>query len=363
MQTILVVDDDRQIRDFVSDTLQYAGYKTLAASDGAAGIQLAEAHAPDLIILDVNMPHLNGFQTLDHIRNNSGTNTIPVIFLTANGNYPALRQGMMEGAEDYLIKPVSPHDLLASVKVQLDKRAALEEKHHSTLRLLRKNIIYALPHELRTPLHVIQGFAKLLELENGATKPEDLLQYADSISAASKRLERLVENYLIYAQLELIHLDPAALEAAHNHLVRDCAPIIAAAATERAQAFNRADDLQLNLCHLALRISDRNLTKIIFELVDNAFKFSQPGSPVLIQSMQQKDLLYIFICDEGHGMTAEETRLLGAYMQFGRELYEQQGVGLGFAVAKRLIELHGGAVRINSQPSHGTRVTIRFSAF
>lgn len=361
MTTILVVDDDKQIRDLLSDTLQYAGYTVVAAADGLTGIQLAEKYTPDLIVSDVHMPHLDGFQMLDTIRTTPKTRTIPVIFLTAENNAPSMRKGMLAGAEDYLAKPVSPHDLLAAVQVQLQKREILEEKHHTTLRLLRKNIIYALPHELRTPLHLISGFANILEMDQGQTPPAEVLEFARSIGAASAHLERLIENYLIYAQLELIHTDPAELQAARNHLVKDCGAIIAAAATEKARKLNREADLMLDVCHLALRISDKDLTKIITELVDNAFKFSDPGSFVMVRSTREDDLLYILIFDQGRGMTPEETGLLGAYMQFGRELYEQQGLGLGFTVAKRLIELHGGAIKVESAPDQGTVVTIRFA--
>jgi len=309
------------------------------------------------------MPPLDGFQMLERVRQASKTSTIPVIFLTAENNYPAVRKGMLGGAEDYLTKPVSPRDLLSSIQVQLEKRAVLEEKHNTTLRLLRKNIIYALPHELRTPLTTISGYAHLLQMDEGKSKPQDILQFAQSISDASSRLERLIENYLIYAQLELIHLDSAQLQAARNHLVRDCASIIAASAAERASKYNRAEDLRLELFHLALQISEKDLSKIILELVDNAFKFSKRGSPVIVRSMREEDMLHVLICDEGRGMNSEQVTLMGAYMQFGRELYEQQGLGLGFAVAKRLIELHGGAVTVDSHPNQGTVVSIRFSIY
>ncbi len=360
MATVLVVDDDKKVRDFVCETLRFAGYIAIVATDGLSGIQIAEERKPDLIVSDVHMPQLNGFQMLERIRTSPATSTIPVILLTAESTYARMREGMAGGADDYLVKPVSPRDLISSVKVQLQKRAALEEKHDTTLRLLRKNIMYALPHELRTPLHLISGYAHLLKIEQGRSAPEDILETADAIHEATSRLERLIENYLIYAQLELIHSDPAALEAAHNHLVKDVAPIIELAAADLSHKVKRSGDLRLELCSLALRISKENLAKIILELVDNAFKFSQPGTPVTVRAQRREDQLYIYICDEGRGMTSDEIELLGAYMQFGRELYEQQGVGLGYAVARRLIELHGGAIKVESKPNAGTMVSIRF---
>lgn len=348
------------MRELVAQVLQIGGHRPLLAADGEAGARLAEAHRPDLIILDLNMPNVNGFQMLEKIRSAPPTKTIPVIMLTGEQERAAIRKGMTNGADDYLIKPVSATELLEAVEAQLKKRAALEEQQEATLRLLRRNIIYALPHELRTPLGIISGYAHLLLMDGGRTEAREVLKYAQAISAASARLGRLIENYLIYAQLELIHADPDELRAANDHIVADCAPIIADAASERAAAHGREADLQLDLCHLALRISEKNLAKIIFELVDNAFKFSAPGAPVTVRSTCQEDLLYLFIQDAGRGLTDEQIKLLGAYMQFGRELYEQQGLGLGFIVAKRLVELHRGALRITSRPGQGTRISIRF---
>jgi K+-sensing histidine kinase KdpD len=361
MARILVVDDEKQMRDLLVDTLHSAGHSTLTAANGSEGLAIALEQIPDLIITDVNMPRMDGFQMLDRIRMTEKINTIPVIFLTAENNTLAMRKGMLGGAEDFIAKPVSPHDLLLSVEVQLGKRAALEEQHHSTLQLLRRNIAYTLPHELRTPLHMIAGYAKVLEMEGGRSLPEDVLESAHMIKESAIRLERLIENYLIYAQLEILQTNPAEQEAAQNHLVKDCGAIIEKAAVARAEWFNRPDDLRLDIVHLAMRISSKNLSKIIFELVDNAFKFSAPGTPVIVRSVQEGDRLVITVYDEGRGMTDEEVRLLGAYMQFGRELYEQQGVGLGFTVAKRLVELHGGAIKVDSHPGQGTAISLRFA--
>lgn len=363
MVTVLVVDDDVQMCSYVSEALEHAGYESMTAYDGLLGLEIAKEYLPDVIISDLNMPNLNGYQLLERLRHYPPTKTIPVILLTAENTTPAMRKGMLGGAEDYLPKPVSAHDILSSVKVQLQKRAALTEQHSNTLRLLRKNIIYALPHELRTPLTLISGFAHILEMDQGKNKPEEVLQFARSIISASTRLERLIENYLIYAQLELINSDPEELKAARNHVVKDSAVIIEATARDKAQEYNRPDDLNLDLCQVAFRISEDNLKKIMFELVDNAFKFSPAGSKVRVKSTRDGDTLVLYIHNMGRTMTPEQILMMGAYMQFGRELYEQQGVGFGFIVAKRLVELHEGRIKIESRPNRGTLVTIRFSIY
>lgn len=363
MATILVVEDDVPTRAFLCDTLHHAGYSTIQGGDGAIGLSLASQHMPDLIVADLYMPRLDGLEMLSRLRSMPNMRGVPVILLTAENSLEVMRKGMLEGAEDYIIKPIKAQDLLSSVEVQLRKRAALEEKYQTTLRLLRKNITYALPHELRTPLHVIVGYVNMLEMHQGMVKPETILEYARHITVATSRLERLIENYLIYAQIEIIHADPEELQAARNHIVKDSSAIIEEMATNIAHQFERLHDLRVDLAKVAFRMSEKDLRKIILEVVDNAFKFSTPGTPVTIESAREEDQFCIVISDAGRGMTDEQTQSFGAYMQFGRDLYEQQGVGMGLIIAKRLVQLHQGKIHIESQIDEGTTVFIRFSIY
>ncbi len=363
MTRILVVDDEEDVRRFLVDTLQFAGYDTVTASDGAAGMRIAEQALPDLIIADINMPYMDGFTMMEELHNHPQTNTIPIILLTVKDGRDEFRQGMTRGADDYLPKPVSPGDVIESVRMQLKKRATIAEKHDTNLRLLRRNIIYALPHEFRTPLSVILGYAQLLEMDRDTAKPDDILELSRAITTAGERLQRLIENYLVYAQLEVITSDPDEREAARNHLVKDAGAVIASAAQEIAGNHYRKDDLHLDLCRMVLRISEDNLTKIVHELVDNAFKFSDKGQIVMVQTVRQDHNFIMTIRDSGRGMKPEQVKQMGAYMQFGREFFEQQGVGLGLVIAQRLAQLHDGVFDVDSQPHEGTRITVRFPAY
>jgi K+-sensing histidine kinase KdpD len=270
---------------------------------------------------------------------------------------------MVRGADDYLPKPVTPKDVLDSVHTQLQKRAVIEEKHDTNLRTLRRNIIYALPHEFRTPLGIILGYAQMIEFEHRNQNPQDILESAQAISSAGRRLQSLIENYLVYAQLEVITSDPVEREAARNHLVKNAGAIISDASQQKAVAYNRLPDLRLDVARMALRISEDNLKKIVNELVDNAFKFSEPGTPVEVRAFPEDHSFVLSIRDFGRGMTESDINQMGAYMQFGREIFEQQGVGLGFVIARRLVALHDGDFQIESQTKHSTCITIRFQAF
>lgn len=358
MPKILVVEDDRALRELVIETLRFAGYDTLAAGDGVMALRVAEEALPDLIVSDINMPHMDGYTLLESLRSHPHTNTIPVILLTALQDRRSMRQGMVSGADDYLPKPASPSDILAAVKTRLHKQALMAEKSDSNLDRLRRNIIYALPHELRTPLSLILGYGQLLEMDYTTATREEILQIAETIVDSGRRLERLIENYLVYAQLEVISSDAVEREAARNHVVENAAGVITTLAQERAEAYGRANDLTLELTEASLRLSEDNLKKLAGELIDNAFKFSAPGRGVQVRTIVQDGGMTLLVCDQGRGMSAEQIKLMGAYMQFGREFFEQQGLGLGVAIAQRLVHLHDGRFTVESVVDEGTTVRV-----
>jgi two-component system, sensor histidine kinase and response regulator len=355
---ILVIDDERSLRQTIVAVLEYAGYSVRGAGDGFAGIRLAEEFQPNMIISDILMPGMDGYDLLRALRANPQTAAIPVIFVTAVAEQQAMRQGMALGADDYLIKPFKPDDLLKAVEVRLQRQAALQEKHDTTLKILRTNIMYALPHEMRTPLHLILGFAQMLEMNHASATGADIVQATGAIIKAGQRLERLVENYLVYAQLEVLASDPAEIQALRNHLTSDVDQVIAGAACQQSATVNRSQDLAVDLCPAALRIAEESLTRIVLELVENACKFSEPGTPVRLTSILEDNNYRLSISDSGRGMSADEIKRIGAYMQFGRAFHEQQGLGLGLVIVRRLAELHGGQIEIKSTVGKGTEVRV-----
>lgn len=363
MPKILVIDDDTMPRDTMVKLLNVGGYETLEARDGQSGIQIATEHLPDLVISDVRMPHFNGFDVLEGLRANPQTNSIPVVFVSALNDIKAIRDGMNAGVDDYLGKPFSAEELLRVVDTQIKKKALAHDKFDTSLKILRKNIIYALPHEFRTPLGLILGYGQILETEYKTIKPEDLLEFSQAIIGAGNRLQRVIENYLVYAQIETIQEDPQEVEQLRNHLIQDVAKIIETISEQTAAKYERSTDLSLDICHTALRISEPNLKKIVLELVDNAFKFSAKGTKVVVKAVREQDTFKLYIRDYGRGMTAEQIKSLGAYMQFNRTIFEQQGLGLGFTLAQRLVELHSGKLRIESRPDQGTAVGIEISIY
>ena len=131
------------------------------------------------------------------------------------------------------------------------------------------------------------------------------------------------------------------------------------AAAQAAQA-NRLPDLSLELADIPLSIAEEYLSKITDELVQNAFKFSEADSPVRVSLEEAFNAVTLSVSDQGRGFTSEQITRIGAYMQFDRKLHEQQGLGLGLTIAKRLVELHGGTFSIVSNKESGTVISAKF---
>jgi two-component system, sensor histidine kinase and response regulator len=360
MARIIVIDNDPDILETVARVLHAEHHDVTVAVNGAQGIQLIKSRPPDLILCDISMPIMDGYAVFQTVKNDAKTSGIPFVFVTARGARSEQRKGMELGADDYLIKPFSAKELLSCVRTQIVKHHLLTDRYESTLRMVRKNIIYALPHELRTPLSQIIGYAGLLEMEADPLVAATAKDYGKRITQASERLEHLIENYLVYAQIEIVASSLDELEKLRNHIVQDAAPIIEKSVNERAHQHKREKDVKTKLVACALHISESDLTKITGELVDNAFKFSSAGSPVVIETLRTEVTYQITVRDKGHGMSEEQIALLDAYMQFDRAFYEQQGVGLGFIIAKRLTELHGGKIKLESQQDVGTTIHVIF---
>lgn len=363
MASIVVIEDEWSIREMVKDILLAEGHEVFSARDGREGLDCVLNNTPDLVVCDIRMPGIDGFEVLRAVRCKPETEATLFIFLTAQEDRLSQRRGMELGADDYITKPFQIEELIAAVNTQLDKRTILSRQTEVTLDTLRQNIVYALPHELRTPLSIIMGNADILSEDLFSLPPDDILLMVNSIRNQSLRLHELFEDYLIYAQIEITASDPRKRAALRNHIIRDAGAVIATAAETVATTHERKNDLNLATTRLSLQISESNLQKIVAELVDNAFKFSEPGSPVVVEACRNNGTFMVSVKDRGRGMDVGQIEQIGAYMQFERTLYEQQGLGLGLIIARRLVELHNGTLEIQSKPGQGTGVFVEIPVY
>ncbi len=358
MTKILVIDDEDSLRETSVAILRASGFEAVSAKNGGDGIELAHSTFPDLIICDVKMELVNGYQLLTAIRNDSVTATTPFILMTSNPDREGMRKGMELGADDFLPKPFSPAELVSAVNARLKKHRLMADQAEQKLQELRSRMSTAIPHELRTPLNGILGFADIMRKDYMNLQPQEIAKMSERIYRNGKRLLRLVENYLIYAQVGSQHVDKHQQELL-LHSSTDSVNPIQELARDKAFESNRVNDLDLHLVPASVAISAQYFAKIVEEIGDNAFRYSAKGSPVYFGTVTEDGNLLLMVIDRGRGMTAEQIENIGAYVQFNRKIYEQQGSGLGLTVAKQLIEMHGGSLSIQSDLDHGTTVTVR----
>ena len=358
MKKILVIEDDRSVRENLLDLLDAKNFETFGAGNGKTGVELALVHQPDLIICDVMMPELDGFGVLTALRKEPATATIPFIFLTAMTEKTDLRQGMSLGADDCLTKPFTGGELLDAISARLEKQAAIEQQQSQKLDQLRSSITLSLPIELRSPLNNILGFSQLLIEESASPERQDIREMSEVIHKSAERLERLIQNFLLYAELEVIATNPERIEALRSSQVSSAASVIAQIINHLAKRVGREADLQLELQDSSVQIAQVRLEKIVAELLDNAFKYSTPGTPIRVVGTPVGPFFILSITDRGRGMSADQIAEIGAYQQFERKLYEQQGSGLGLIISKRLAQLLGGQLTIESTPDKETTVKV-----
>ncbi|WP_293121881.1 response regulator [Microcoleus sp. bin38.metabat.b11b12b14.051] len=358
MVKILVIEDEEAIRENILELLEAEDFQGIGAINGTAGIKLAIAQIPDLILCDMMMPEIDGHGVLTALRSEPLTATIPFIFLTAKADKSDIRAGMEMGADDYITKPCTPQELLKAIAIRLEKQKTISKHSQKTLDELRTNISMSIPHELRTPLNAILGFSELIMSEYKLFEEAEILEMIGQINTSGHRLYRLIQNFLLYAELEIAATNPELLLEMRSSEFSCVKSLITQKAMQQAKHVNRTDDLQLNLHDSSVAIDSIRLAKIVEELLDNAFKFSSEGTPVLLSSLVENQTFILSVKDQGRGMTPDQIAQLEAYRQFDRKLYQQAGLGLGLAIVQRLAELHGGQFKIESLPQQETIVSV-----
>lgn len=359
MSRVLVIDDTAEIRGDIAFILTEEGFEVQEAENGRKGIEIAQSWAPDVIVCDINMPQMNGYEVLEHIRNLAVTRITPFIFLTARSEHMDMREAMAAGADDFIPKPFRPAELLNSIRAQIHKTAMRIKATEDRLRELSDNITTAVPHELRTPLNTVSGFADMLMREAHEVDAEQIVEWARHIKEAGQRLYQLIEHQILYVRLQVWAQTPEKqAEYARSHLA-DIHNMVEMIATQIGDKSGRWNDLQFDLeAAPPVAMNYPDLIKILTELLDNAFKFSSADHPVRVVGRQADSTYLLIVEDQGRGMTSEQIKHVGPYMQFDRGIYQQPGLGLGLAIVREIVELYGGHMEITCVPGQGTQVTL-----
>lgn len=359
---ILVVEDQDLLLMAIRDVLEMEGYRVVTAGDGVEGLEAMQAFVPDLIIADISMPRMDGYKFFEAVHARPEWVPIPFIFLTARAEKEDRLKGKAMGAEDYLVKPFDPQELLVVVRSRIGRAEAIREATEGEFEELKQQIITLLSHELRTPLTSVYGYTELALGDAAGLPSGEFQQYLVGIRRGADRLKTLVEDLLMIVRLDTGQLEREfrLLGTLHNNLgeiITRTVNLFGAQAS-RENIVLKAD-IAPNLP--SVLIYESFFVDALGRLIDNAIKFSRNKGKRVTVSAQVKDgWVEIAVADEGVGIAPQDVaRLFERFRQINREKMEQQGIGLGLSIVKALITCMEGEVSVESEFGVGSTFTMR----
>jgi len=354
MNRVLIIEDDAVARRQLAQLFRFEDFEVVEAESGKAGIAAAASEPPDLVVCDIMMPGTDGFGVLKALRKVPATSLTPFIFLTAKAGGHDVRQGMSQGADDYITKPFDPEALLSSARQRLaHRRLQLEEAER---RASETGILAAaaLPREMEGCLAQIETISGMLAAKCAGDPQGGEMRKAMKDEVA--RLRRLSQRLRLYGELPHLYAQrfsgTAAASGACSHEV--------AVETARAVAeqWARTADLAVTAPAGSAPLPEQSLATLTRELVDNACKFSLPSTPITLEVKTEPAFWKLAVRDEGPGMLPQQIREIGAFKQFWNGTERPGGLGLGLVLVQSLARLHSGETLIESEPRAGTRVTV-----
>lgn len=352
---ILVVDDDETILESVSIVLDVAGYDWVTSNNGRAALAAVEHNKPDLIISDVQMPGMNGYEFYEALRQNSDWVSIPFVFLTGLRDKEDIRKGYKLGVDHYLVKPFTPEDLLVAVENRLQRSEAIDAISKEEIEASRQKLIRLFNHELRTPLFYIQGYLSMLN--EGDTLTGNLLQ---GMRDGAERLHSLIENLAFVFELESGQVEKFVNNSSVELNLGDELGYVldrfGMMAPKKDIELTRGLPSTIKILGVSLYLQDA-----FSQILDNAIKFTPRGGTIDVSAITQPNQVTIIIKDSGVGISPDKIeQIFDKFQQIDRDKNEQQGIGLGLAIAQKLIHLHGGSITVESQQGDGTKVLVTF---
>jgi len=359
---ILVIEDENNIRENMTELLVLSGYEVESAANGHLGVICAMKSHPDLVICDITMPEMDGYEVLKLIRENNQLSNLPFIFVTAKADRNDFRTGMNLGADDYLTKPFQLDELLQTIKTRFDRKEKLDKSIEEKIAEIQIQMNQTTSHEYNTPLNGILGFSDLiLNLPDNFEK-DKIIDFIRLIHQSGLRLKRTVEKSIMFKTITSATDNEAALKSLSTGRCAISNEEITNICQNIAAENQRTKDLVIDVQPAILQINGNNLEHLIFELADNAFKFSKEGTPVTVSGILAAKEYHLSVHDRGRGFLPESISQIGPFIQFEKKKFEQQGSGLGLFIAKRLTELNQGTLEITSIYGNETTISVKLLA-
>lgn len=361
---IQVIEDEINIRENIQELLEAKGYTVRVSPNGKQGVLDAIDFKPHLIVCDVMMPKMDGYKVLEYVRKTSIIQNTPFIFLTARVDKNDIRQGMDLGADDYLTKPFTYKELLKAIESRLKRQQKIIGEYAKVKHDLDTTVFATYYHEFNTPLHGILGGLNLMLNARDSFNEQQVQELLTSILKSGLRLNHSLANLMLFEEIRRAEVYPELLSMFSGGVAKTTwvQKVKTELQTMSKEIYNRGDDVVIDLQVTEVKMGVEYLQRIILELVDNALKFSKRGEKVYVTGFVNKEDYRLEVKDSGRGFELQSLSDIAPFKQFNRKRFEQQGLGIGLFLVKRLIELNDGDMRIISSEGEGTQVEVNLQS-
>ena len=352
--SVLVVDDTPANLEILTQMLKDKGHRPRPVPSGALALRAAEHEAPDLVLMDINMPEMDGFETCRKLKAQEDLSQVPVLFISARSDTYDKIQAFRSGGVDYITKPFDLDEVTARVETHLELarlQAELEQQYAQLGRLerLRDNLVHMVVHDMRSPLSVVKAVLYSFNNQFRDMLDEDSLLDLEAADACSDRLLVMVNNLLDLSRLEAgsMPLNPSIFDC--RMLIDETISSVRALAID--QTFNVESDGKAVTVY-----ADRSLVqRVLTNLVNNAIKFSPVGGTITVRHERVDEGVRLMVKDEGPGVDPEyHEHIFEKFGQGDEQTPTHASTGLGLTFCKLAVESHGGQIGIDSAKGRGS---------
>ncbi len=364
-KTILLVDDTKELNDAAARIIREAGYKVIQAFDGNECLELLNTITPDLLLLDVVMPGINGIEVCRQIKSSPETSGLFVVLLSGlKTSSDQQAEGLEAGADGYIARPVQNRELLARIESGIrivtserDMQKALNQSHVLEKKLSELNatkdlFLSIIAHDLKNPLNTILGFSQVLLEDFKELDHLQVEEYLGIIAETSKQTANLLDTLLIWAKAQSGKLDfnPEVMNIAE--LISDSIRIIEnQAKAKNIKVVNESEKV------LIAKVDKEMIKTVIRNLLSNSVKFTPHNGNISISASVKNDNIVISVTDSGIGISSEvQDKLFRIDNKINTKGTDnEKGTGLGLILCREFVERHGGRIWVESEAGKGSR--------
>lgn len=360
---LLIVDDNPLNLKVLEEHFKGFGFKITICKSGIEAIDICKNDIPDLVLLDIMMPMMDGFQVIDELKKNELTADIPIIFLTARTQTDDIVNGFTKGAVDYIMKPFNPEELTARVTTHLkmkDLVTKLEDQNKKLIELnAEKNHFLGIAaHDMKNPIYSISMLAKSLRDEKNISR-EDIEDFSNDIINTADRMLILIKDLL---DINAIEQGMMKFDITNFDLLESLSSI-SDIYSERATAKKIKIYFEPRNDSYFIKTDKRAVFQVLDNLISNAIKFSPFGKNIYLEIEETTDTILVSVKDEGPGISSEDkTKLFGKFSKLSAQpTADESSTGLGLSIAKNYVEALGGKIWCESNFGEGAKFIFELS--